>query len=57
MKQSMNKVLSGPNLFHSIIMTESKAGFFVLLGGVSGLNDSMFGDLDLFSAVSLPRVL
>lgn len=38
-------------------MTESKAGFFVLLGGVSGLNDSMFGDLDLFSAVSLPRVL
>lgn len=53
----MTKVQSRPTLLQSIIMTESKAGFFVLLGGVRGLKDSRFGDLDLFSVVSLTRVL
>ena len=33
-------------------MTELATGFFVLLGGVGGSNDSMTGDVDLFSVDS-----
>lgn len=37
-------------LFQSIIIT---AGFFVLLGGVKGLNGSTTGDVDLFSVAAV----
>ena len=38
------------SLFQSIIIT---AGFFVLLGGVKGLNGSTTGDVDLFSVAAV----
>lgn len=37
---------------YSIISTELTTGFFVLLGGVRGLKDSMTGDVDLFSVAA-----
>ena len=38
------------SIFQSIIIT---AGFFVLLGGVKGLNGSTTGDVDLFSVAAV----
>ena len=38
------------SVFQSIIIT---AGFFVLLGGVKGLNGSTTGDVDLFSVAAV----
>lgn len=42
------------SLFQSIIST---AGFFVLLGGVKGLNGSTTGDEDLFSVPAEQQLL